>query len=126
VDECLSADRGLYVFDVGQEGLFGLVEDAGMVGDVCLGFLGEVGDFYFCLLLDLHQVLLYLLNFGLVFGYLLLELLLLQIFLVLNPLDLHVQVLLLLQQFAQLILILQLVGDESVEFLSRVVLHELD
>ena len=53
-------------------------------------------------------------------------LLLLQIFLVLNPLDLHVQVLLLLQQFAQLILILQLVGDESVEFLSRVVLHELD
>jgi len=43
-----------------------------------------------------------------------------------NFLDFNVEVLLLLQQFPQLVLVLKLVRNESVEFLSGVVFYELD
>ena len=67
-----------------------------MVADFCLGFLGEVADFDFSLLLDLPQLLLDLLDLGLVLGHLLLELLALEVLLPLDLLDLDVEVLLLL------------------------------
>jgi hypothetical protein len=42
-----------------------------MVGYLCFGFLVEVGDLYFSLLLYLHEVFFDFLDFGLVLGYLL-------------------------------------------------------
>lgn len=126
VDEGFSADEGLDVFDFGEEGLFGLVEDAGLVGDFSFGFLGEVGDFDFSLLLDFHEVLLDLLYLGLVFGDFLVELFLLEVFLLLGLFDVDVEVLLLFEQLAQLVLVFELVRDEAVELLRGIVLDELD
>jgi hypothetical protein len=45
---------------------------------------------------------------------------------VLDTLDFHVEVFLLLQQLPQMVLILKLVRDEGVKFLCGVVLDELD
>jgi len=126
VDQSLSADEGLDVLDFREQRLFGLVEDAGLVGDFGFGFLGEVGDFDFRLLLDFHEVLLDLLNLGLVFRDFLVELLLLEVFLLLGLLDVDVEVLLLFEQFAQLVLVFEFVRDEGVELLRGTVLDELD
>jgi hypothetical protein len=78
------------------------------------------------LLLNLHQILLNFLYFGLVLSYFLLMLLFLQILLLLYLLYFNIQVLLLFQQFPQLILILQLMCDESVEFDCSLVLYKFD
>lgn len=96
-----------------------------MIGNVSLGFLGEVGYFNLSLLLDLHEVFFDFLDLGLVLSNLFFQFFLLQILLVLDPLYFHVQVLLLLQQFPQLVLVLKFVGDERVELLRSVVLHKL-
>lgn len=125
MDEGLGADRGLDVFYLSEQPLFGLVEDASVVRYLCLCLLGEVADLDLGLLLDFHEVLFDLLDLGLIFGDFFLQLLLLQVLLVLDPLDLHVQVLLLLQQLPQLVLVLQLMGDERAELLRVVVLYEL-
>jgi hypothetical protein len=126
VDQCFGADEGLDVLDLSEEGLLRLVEDARLIRDFCLGLLGEVRNFDFCLLLDLHEIFLDFLDLGLVLCYFLIELLLLQVLLQLRLLYLDVQVLLLLQQLTQLVLVLQLVSDERVELLRRAVLYELD
>lgn len=95
-----------------------------MVRDFCLGFFGEVGNLNLSLLLDLHEVLLDLLDLCLIFRDLLLQLFFLQIFLVLDPFDFHVQVFLLFQQLPQLVLILKFMSDEGVELLSGVIFNE--
>lgn len=77
VHQRLSADEGLDVLYFRQQGLFGLVEYPGLVGDFCLGLFGEVGDLNFGLLLYLHEVFLDLLDLGLILRYFLIELLLL-------------------------------------------------
>lgn len=95
-----------------------------MVRDFCLGFFGEVGNLNLSLLLDLHEVLLDLLDLCLIFRDLLFQLFFLQIFLVLDPFDFHVQVFFLFQQFPQLVLILKFMSDEGVELLSGVIFNE--
>lgn len=126
VDERLRAVGGLDVLDVREEGLLCLVKPAGVVGYLCLAFLGEVGYLDLCLLLDLHELLLDFLDLGHVLCDLLVVLLLLEVFLLLGLLDVDVEVLLLFQQLPQLVLVLQLVGDECVELLGGPVLYELD
>lgn len=44
----------------------------------------------------------------------------------LDALDLHVQVLFLLEQLSEVVLVLKLVRDEGVELLGGVILDELD
>ena len=97
MDQRLGADEGLDVFYFGEECFFGLVEYPRLVGDLCLGLFGEVGDLNFSLLLNLHEILLDLLDLGLILRDFFVELLLLQVLLLLRLLDLDVQILLLLQ-----------------------------
>lgn len=97
MDQRLSADEGLDVFYLSQQCFLGLVEYPCLVGDLRLGFFGEIRDLYFCLLLYLHQIFLDLLYFSLILSDFLIKLLLLQVLLLLSLLDLYVQVLLLLE-----------------------------
>lgn len=92
-----SADEGFDVFYFSEECFFRLIEYSSLIGYLRLGFFREVRDLYLCLLLNLHQIFLDLLYLGLILRNFLVELLLLQVFLLLGLLDLYVEVLLLLQ-----------------------------
>lgn len=78
------------------------------------------------MLLYLHEILLDLLDFGLVLCYLLVMLLLLEIFLLLDLLYLYIQILLFLEKLSEQILVLKFMRDKSVELLGRIVFDELD
>jgi len=78
------------------------------------------------LLLYLHEILLDLLDFGLVLCYLLVMLLLLEIFLLLDLLYLYIQILLFLEKLSEQILVLKFMRDKSVELLGSIVFDELD
>lgn len=58
----------LDVFYFCEEGLFGLVENSGMVRNFSFGFLGEIRNLDLCLLLYFHEIFFDFLYFGLIFG----------------------------------------------------------
>lgn len=67
MNQGLSFNGGFDVFDFSELCFLSLVEDTCLIGYFGFGFLAEVGNFYFSLLLYFHEFFFDFLYFGLVF-----------------------------------------------------------